>query len=176
MIEEFLRRFVQHLLSSFWFDIPVLTNLKMLILRIFFSIGKDCYVSYRSLLISPHSTKISKLSIGNNVGVEHDCELDFSGGLAIGDNVWISEGVLISTHKHVIKSREEKKKQGTVFSSLKIEDGVWIGARSIVLSGVNRIGKGAVIGAGSVVTKDVQDWEVVAGNPAKLLYIRECNQ
>ena len=55
-----------------------------------------------------------------------------------------------------------------------IEDYVWIGTRAIILPGV-RIGKGAVIGAGSVVTKDVGEYEFVAGNPAKFIKRRNKN-
>lgn len=173
MNKEFIVRGIQLLMNSFWFDIPILSNIKMFVLRFFFNIGKESYISYRSLLVSPHTTKHSKLEVGNNVGIEHDCELDYSGGLIIGNNVWISEGVMISTHKHIVKSREEKKKQKTEYSALVIEDEVWIGARAIVLTGVNRIGKGAVVGAGAIVTKDVPEWTIVAGNPAKPISIRE---
>jgi acetyltransferase-like isoleucine patch superfamily enzyme len=52
---------------------------------------------------------------------------------------------------------------------LLIEQDAWIGAGAIILSGVNRIGKGAVIGAGAVVTKDVEDFSIVVGNPARHL-------
>lgn len=53
-----------------------------------------------------------------------------------------------------------------------IEDDVWIGGRVIILPG-RRIGKGAIVGAGSVVTKDVPDYAIVGGNPAKVLKYRK---
>lgn len=101
--------------------------------------------------------------------------------LIIGDFCSIADGVLfivsaehnanaISTYPfktfYGIDSYEGKSKGDIV-----IEDDVWIGANSIILSGV-RIGKGAIIGAGSVVTKDVQEYSIVCGNPAKLIRYR----
>ena len=55
---------------------------------------------------------------------------------------------------------------------LEIGHDVWIGANAIILPGVSRIGNGAVIGAGSVVTKDVGPYEIVAGNPARAIRMR----
>ena len=55
---------------------------------------------------------------------------------------------------------------------LKIDDDVWIGARAMILPGCRHIGKGAIIGAGSVVTKDVPDYAIVGGNPAKVIKYR----
>ena len=55
---------------------------------------------------------------------------------------------------------------------LKIDDDVWIGARAMILPGCRHIGKGAIIGAGSVVTKDVPDYTIVGGNPAKVIKYR----
>lgn len=171
MIKEFVKRYIQIILSAFLFDIPILTSIKTAILRIFITIGKDSYISYGSILVTHHFPSNPSIKIGKNVGVEHNCEIDYSGGLTVEDDVWISEGVLITTHSHQVKTREPKKNQGIDFSSLVICADSWIGARSIILGSVNRIGKGAVIGAGSVVTKDVEDWAVVAGCPAKSIRI-----
>ncbi len=56
---------------------------------------------------------------------------------------------------------------------LTIEDDVWIGVHVIVLPGCNHIGKGVIIGAGSVVTKDIPDYAIVGGNPAKIIRYRK---
>lgn len=55
---------------------------------------------------------------------------------------------------------------------LVVSDDVWIGSRVIVLPGCTKIGHGAIIGAGAVVTKDVPDWAIVGGNPAVVLRYR----
>lgn len=141
----------------------------MVLLKIFFKIGENSYISYRSILLAPHKSVSAKIEIGNNVGIEHDCDIDFSGGLVIKDNVWISEKVLISTHDHTIINSELKSEQNIRYSGLVIEEDAWIGASVIILGSVKRIGKGAVIGAGSVIRKSVKDYQIVMGNPSQVV-------
>jgi galactoside O-acetyltransferase len=100
--------------------------------------------------------------------------------VTIGDDVLISWGVTMVDHNShsplfsqrandVIMWREQKKDWSHVkISPIKISDKVWIGFNSIILCGVT-IGEGAIIGAGSVVTRDVPDWSVAAGNPARVI-------
>ena len=63
------------------------------------------------------------------------------------------------------------EKEFTSKGSIIIEEDVWIGSNVVVLSGI-KIGRGAVIGAGSVVTKDVKPYSVIAGNPARIVKMR----
>lgn len=92
---------------------------------------------------------------------------------SIGPNVVIQENYhkmdRITTY-HIMKNvfRDEEKKKGDIYSKGKIiiEDDVWIGANAVILSGV-KIGRGSVIGAGSIVTKNVSPYTLIAGNPAK---------
>ncbi|HEU0125676.1 MAG TPA: acyltransferase [Flavobacterium sp.] len=110
-------------------------------------------------------------------------------GVEIGNNVFIAWGVYIYDHdSHSLDYRDREQdilnqledyragrnfiasKDWSVVKSkpIKIEDYAWIGMNSIILKGVT-IGKGAIVGAGSVVTKDVREWTIVAGNPAKFV-------
>ena len=111
------------------------------------------------------------LIIGNNVGISY-CAITCSKSIWIGDNVLIGSGCKIyDTDFHPIDSRYGDTMDNSRSGSEKIvlEDGCFVGAHSIILKGVT-IGKNAVIGAGSVVAKDVPAGEIWAGNPVK--YIR----
>jgi acetyltransferase-like isoleucine patch superfamily enzyme len=100
--------------------------------------------------------------------------------IEIGDDVLISWGVTIVDHnshaisfsgrsQDVINWRLGKKDWTNVkIASIKISNKVWIGFNSIILKGVT-IGEGAIVGAGSVVTKNVPAWTIVAGNPARVI-------
>ncbi|MEP7167090.1 MAG: acyltransferase [Candidatus Woesebacteria bacterium] len=113
------------------------------------------------------------ISIGNNIFIHHDSELDASRAkITIGNDVSIGMGALILTFNHIYSSKKIPiSRQGTIGKEVKIENNVWIGARSIILSGVT-IHSGSIIGAGAVVTKDVAPYTVVGGVPAKFIKSR----
>lgn len=173
MIREYTIRGFQILLGSFIFDLPGFASFKTAFLRLFFSIGQNTYISYHTLFVSPHTRQNAYLRLGNNVGIEHSCFIDYSGGLSIDDNVWVSEGVFIATHGHRIDTRRPKREHPVVHTPLHIGEDAWIGASVIILDKVTRVGQGAIIGAGSVVTRDVDDWAIVAGNPARVIGQRQ---
>lgn len=170
---EHIRRGVQMFLSGKWFDAPGLLSLRMAGYRAFFKIGPETIIARETLFIRPHGFDGGFLNIGKRVGINHHVEIDYSGGIEIEDDVWISQYVLIDTHKHVVKTRRLKKDQEVSLSHLKICRDAWVGAFVVVLPGVQRIGEGAVIGAGSIVTKDVPDYAIVAGSPATIIGERE---
>ena len=113
---------------------------------------------------------VFKLEIGKYSHINRGCLIDARGGLRIGDNVSISHNVSIVTGGHDHQSPIFAGKFQPIF----IDDYVWIGVGAIVLQGVH-IGKGSVVCAGAVVTKDVGDYEIVAGVPAKKVGERNHN-
>lgn len=113
----------------------------------------------------------SEITIGDYSGLGINSRV--SGPLKIGKNVMMGPEVMIYTSNHKIDDLNIPMiEQGETPKKLvEIEDDVWIGARAIILPGV-KIHKGAVIAAGSVVTKDVLAYGIVGGNPAKVIKFR----
>ena len=107
---------------------------------------------------------LKKLKIGTDTIVGNDVFLDGRDDLIIGDHVDIASEVLIYNSEHDISSADFVANQQKV----EIKDYAFIGPRAIILPGVT-IGKGAVVAAGAVVTKDVGDFEIVGGVPAKVI-------
>lgn len=105
------------------------------------------------------------LHIGENVFFNSGCRFQDQGGIYIGDNTMIGHNVVLATINHDLNPEN----RGTNLPKpIHIGRNVWIGANATVLPGVT-IGDNAVVAAGAVVTKDVEENTVVGGVPAKLL-------
>ena len=106
------------------------------------------------------------IEIGDNSGIGINAQLP--NNVIIGNNVLMGPEVMIFSSAHLYSNKDILiREQGNdETQQVIIDDDVWIGARAIILGGI-RINKGAVIGAGSVVTKDVEAYSVVAGVPAR---------
>jgi acetyltransferase-like isoleucine patch superfamily enzyme len=109
----------------------------------------------------------AKVEVGAYTFIGRGTEIDSSEAVSIGAHVLIAPGVFITDHSHVIEGREHIDGQGCIAASVVIGDGAWLGAHCVVLPGVH-VGRGAVVGAGAVVTSDVPDWAIVAGVPARV--------
>jgi acetyltransferase-like isoleucine patch superfamily enzyme len=104
------------------------------------------------------------IRIGRDTVINRNTYLDGRGGLSIGSYVAISPESYIISLDHDPNSASFEAFPDPV----RIEDYAWIGARAMVLPGVT-LGKGCVVGAGSVVTRDVADFSIVAGVPSKVI-------
>lgn len=109
----------------------------------------------------------NRIKIGNHTVINYGVLLDGRSGLRIGDNVSISEGSAILSLQHDIDDEGFELEGGEVV----IEDYVFVGAHAMIMPKV-RIGKGAVVGAGAVVTRDVEPYTVVGGVPARFIRYR----
>lgn len=105
-----------------------------------------------------------KLTIGENSWIDGGVKLYSVDEIKIGANAVISEGAYICTASHDIRSEAFE----LVTKPIEIGDSAWIAARAIVLPG-RKVGEGAVVAAGAVVTRDVEPDNVVAGNPARVI-------
>lgn len=110
----------------------------------------------------------ARLHIGDDVGMS-GCSVSCRTQITIGDRVLVGTGVLITdSDAHPINPNDRNDDTRTISLPVVVESDVFLGARSIVLKGVT-IGRGAVVGAGAVVTRDVPSFAIVAGNPAKII-------
>ncbi len=113
------------------------------------------------------------VEIGRNVAIGHNSEIIAeNAGIKIGDNCRIAAEAFIITNNHNYNDPNKLiREQGRSHSEVVLGNDIWVGRRSIILPNVT-IGDGAVIAAGSIVTKDVAPYSIVGGNPAKLIKIR----
>lgn len=111
-----------------------------------------------------------RVHIGRNSFINSNCLMMARGKIEIGDSVLIASNAQLITNDHDFYDRDV-----LLCKPIIIEDGAWLGAGVTVLPGV-RIGKYAAVGASSVVTQDIPDYAVAAGNPAKVIRILESNR
>ncbi len=109
----------------------------------------------------------SHIKVGKNFFANYNCTIIDVAPVTIGDNCQLAPNVAIYTAGHPVHpvSRNSMYEYGI---EVTIGDNVWIGGNTVILPGVH-IGSNTVIGAGSVVTKDIPDWCVAAGNPCKVV-------
>lgn len=125
--------------------------------------------------IQPRVTVVhsNRLKVGKFFAVNSGTYINAMGGITIGNYVIIGPNVTISSGKHLIDGRFPPIcSRPSALMPVVIEDDVWIGAGAVILPGVT-LKKGTVIGANSVVTKDTEEYSVVAGAPASKIRFRD---
>jgi acetyltransferase-like isoleucine patch superfamily enzyme len=132
-------------------------------------LGRNVYVGHQTILKGYHR---NELVVGDETWIGQQCFLHAAGGITIGARVGIGPAVKILTSAH----REAGRETAVLFSPIDtapvvIEDDADLGIGSILLPGVT-IGRGAIVGAGAVVTGDVPAYAIFAGVPARLLRYR----
>lgn len=150
--------------------------------EIYLTIGED------SVIDGTINIENSKMLIGDRVLINEGTTFYCTTGITIGNDVMISWGcTIVDSNMHSIVSADRLKETQTAREAIEnhtmgknvdrtnikaapiiIKDKAWIGFNSIIMKGVT-IGEGAIIGAGSVVTKNVPDYAVVGGNPARII-------
>ena len=122
-------------------------------------IGSGTHIDMNMYVLAPH-----RLCMGNHCHINQSCFIDARGGVLMYSNISLSHYVRIVTGSHDVQSADFSYKGAPVV----MHDFVWIGIGATILQGVT-LGKGAVVCAGAVVTKDVPEYAIVAGIPAKII-------
>lgn len=112
------------------------------------------------------------LIIEDNVGIAANTFISMRGSIKISKNTIMGPGVSIHAENHNFTNIDiPVRKQGVTRQGIEIGEDCWIGAKTVILDGV-KIGKSVIIAAGSVVNKDINDYEIVGGIPAKVIKSR----
>ena len=139
------------------------------------SIGNSSSIGlYSQLYAGQARSDQIRLKIGNNVYLNSNVMVnaDSGGMISIGDNVLIGPNVVIRASDHgITASKIPMREQPHIAGNIHIEDDVWLGANVVVTRDV-RIGRGAVVAAGAVVTKDVKAGSIAGGVSAKFIKSR----
>ena len=133
-----------------------------------YALKNDCFIGY-GVKFHRHHYFDGKIEVGKECMFAENVNVDYTGGLKLGNRVSISENAKILTHNHDITSVLKGLHNDCVLTPLVICDGAWIGTHALIMPGVKEIGRGAIVSAGTVVTSKVPPYAIVRGNPAKII-------
>ena len=140
------------------------------ILKHSISIGKNCGIGENVII---RCFGKGKIVIGDNVSINENTIIYAGDGVTVGKNVIFGTNCYINDTNHEFKKTKVPMiKQGWTAKKIVIEEDVWLGANVTILDGV-KLGKGCIIGAGAVVTKDVEPYAIAVGIPAKKIASRK---
>lgn len=149
--------------------------------RKFYNMGRGSHVEYGVTIYYYHHHK-GTFTVGENVYMARNSDLDITGDLTIEKNASISDGAKVLTHNHDLDHKFRSggatdvkgldTTKGCNPTPLRICDSAWIGTRAIIMPGTTEIGRFAIVAAGSIVEKRVPPYAVVKGNPAKIVGFR----
>lgn len=126
--------------------------------------GSPVFAAHNVMISSPE-----KLFLGNYVGIGEGAIITAAGKVTVGNYVGIGPGVKIWSVNHIYKDPDQPwRLQGSERKEVVIGNDVWIGAGSIIKPGVT-IGDGAIISAGTVLSKSISPFALVAGNPGRII-------
>lgn len=157
------------ILEKIVFDLHVVGCIPFHHVRRFFyrlagmKIGKGSAIHMDTRFYNPRN-----ISIGEDTIIGENAVLDGREKLTIGNHVDIASEVMIYNSEHNVESEHFSAVENVVLEPVVIEDYVFIGPKAIILPGV-KIGKGSIVGAGAVVTKEVPPYAIVGGVPAKII-------
>ncbi len=130
-------------------------------------VGKGCFYLDQIVWLNGEFAEL-----GDDVGFNYGVYVNAYGGLKIGDKSLVGPCSTIHTANHETDPNKPLQEQGWIKQPVTIGKWVWIGMSVAILPGVT-IGDGAIVGAGSVVTKDIPPWTVAVGNPCKVIKQRK---
>lgn len=155
------------------FELPLLREKRNRAYTKRYNMGENCFIEYGVEFTRQHYLQ-REIRFGKNLTLAKNVFIDYSGGVIIEDGVGMADSVKIITHGHKHQQTAKTKreiKNNNFASPLVIRENAVLGTNVIVLESCNYIGEFARVAAGAVVTKDVPDFAVVGGIPAKVLKI-----
>lgn len=166
-----IRRKIMIFSESSFARITFLWKLRYDLYHCMFDMGFPTYLGNRLKLKKPHLSYSGDLIVGDYVQIADDCMIDYSGGVVLEDYARLSDHVTVYSHNHPVRKNrwDGMGPHHIKFSQVRICSYSWVGTGAIILPDCTYIGKYAVVAAGSVVTRNVPDYAIVAGNPARIV-------